>query len=68
MPLKDTRLASQAEWIPDGEPDLDWFNQPRKPSELDLDWYDQSPQGALASRQRESDDDPSTNWFDKCPT
>jgi hypothetical protein len=31
------------EWIPDDEPDLTWFNQPRKPSEPDPDWSDQSP-------------------------
>jgi hypothetical protein len=31
------------EWIPDDEPDLTWFNQPRKPSELDPEWFDQSP-------------------------
>jgi hypothetical protein len=30
------------EWIPDDEPDLTWFNQPRKPSEPDPDWFDQS--------------------------
>ncbi len=29
------------EWIPDDEPDLDWFNQTRKPG--DQDCYDQSP-------------------------
>jgi hypothetical protein len=31
------------EWIPDDEPDLTWFNQPRKTSEPDPDWFDQSP-------------------------
>ena len=31
------------EWIPDDEPTLNWFNQPRKPSELDPEWFDQSP-------------------------
>ena len=31
------------EWIPDDEPDLTWFNQPRKPSESAPDWFDQSP-------------------------
>jgi hypothetical protein len=29
--------------IPDDEPDLSWFNQPRKPSEPDPDRFDQSP-------------------------
>jgi hypothetical protein len=24
------------EWIPDEEPDLDWFNYPRKPSPMNL--------------------------------
>jgi len=31
------------EWIPDDEPDLDWFNRPRNPSNPDSDGYDQSP-------------------------
>ncbi len=31
------------EWIPDEEPDLDWFNRPRNPNEADPDWFDQSP-------------------------
>jgi hypothetical protein len=31
------------EWIPDDEPDLDWFNRPRNPSESDPDCFDQSP-------------------------
>jgi hypothetical protein len=30
------------EWIPDDEPDLDWFNRPRNPSESDQDCFDQS--------------------------
>ena len=30
------------EWIPDEEPDLDWFNRPRNPSNPDPDGYDQS--------------------------
>jgi hypothetical protein len=30
------------EWIPDDEPDLDWFNRPRKTSNPDPDWFDQS--------------------------
>jgi hypothetical protein len=29
------------EWIPDDEPDLDWFNRPRNPSNPDPDGYDQ---------------------------
>jgi len=31
------------EWIPDDEPDLNWFNQERKPAGDDSRWYDQSP-------------------------
>lgn len=31
------------EWIPDDEPDLDWFNRPRNPSNPDPDGFDQSP-------------------------
>jgi len=30
------------EWIPDDEPDLDWFNRPRDPSNPDPDGIDQS--------------------------
>ena len=30
------------EWIPDDEPDLDWFNRPRNSSDPDPDWFDQS--------------------------
>ena len=30
------------EWIPDDEPDLDWFNRPRKPSNSDPEGYYQS--------------------------
>ena len=30
-------------WIPDDEPDLDWFNRPRNPSNPDPDGFDQSP-------------------------
>jgi hypothetical protein len=30
------------EWIPDDEPDLDWFNRPRNPHEPDPDWFDQT--------------------------
>jgi hypothetical protein len=28
------------EWIPDDEPDLDWFNRPRNPSNPDLEGFD----------------------------
>ena len=31
------------EWIPDDEPDLTWFNQPRKPEDPEPDDFDQSP-------------------------
>jgi hypothetical protein len=31
------------EWVPDDEPDLDWFHRPRNPSNPDPDGYDQSP-------------------------
>ncbi len=31
------------EWIPDEEPDLDWFNRPLKPSNSDPEGFDQSP-------------------------
>ena len=31
------------EWIPDDEPDLDWFNRPRNPSNPDPDGFDQRP-------------------------
>ena len=31
------------EWIPDDEPDLNWFNQARNPSESEPDQFDQSP-------------------------
>ena len=34
--------ASLAGRIPDDEPDLDWFNRPRNPSESDQDCFDQS--------------------------
>ena len=30
------------EWIPDDDPDLTWFNQPRRPSESECDPFDQS--------------------------
>jgi hypothetical protein len=29
------------EWIPDDEPDLDWYNRPRDPSNSDADGIDQ---------------------------
>ena len=32
------------EWIPDDEPDLDWFNRPRNPSNPDPEGFDQSPE------------------------
>jgi hypothetical protein len=31
------------EWIPDDEPDLDWFNRPRNPANPDPDGLDQRP-------------------------
>jgi len=31
------------EWIPDDEPDLDWFNRPRNSSNPDPEGFDQSP-------------------------
>jgi hypothetical protein len=31
------------EWIPNDEPDLNWFYQLRKESEPDHEWFDQSP-------------------------
>jgi hypothetical protein len=31
------------EWIPDDEPDLNWFNQERPPSDSEPDSFDQSP-------------------------
>jgi len=31
------------EWIADDEPDLDWFNRPRNPSNPDPDGLDQRP-------------------------
>ena len=45
--LVSCRLVSPPQaikgWIPDDEPDLDWFNRPRNPSEYDPDGFDQSP-------------------------
>ena len=41
-PIETPWLAIK-EWIPDDEPDLDWFHRPRNPSDLDPDWFDQSP-------------------------
>jgi hypothetical protein len=35
------RSVAIKEWIPDDEPDLDWFNRPRNPSNPDLDGIDQ---------------------------
>jgi hypothetical protein len=31
------------EWIPDDDPDLNWFNQERHPSGTELESFDQSP-------------------------
>jgi hypothetical protein len=31
------------EWIPDDEPDLNWFNQERDPTGTEPECYDQSP-------------------------
>ena len=31
------------EWIPDDEPNLDWFNRPRNPSDPDPEGFDQRP-------------------------
>ena len=31
------------EWIPDDEPNLNWFNQERPPSDSEPDSFDQSP-------------------------
>ena len=48
--LPDGRIGAIAgvhtlpeEWIPDDEPDLNWFNQTRKPEEPAPEDYDQSP-------------------------
>jgi hypothetical protein len=30
------------EWIPDDEPDLDWYNRPRNPANSNPDWFGQS--------------------------
>ncbi len=35
--------ATCGDGIPDDEPDLDWFNHPRNPSNPDPDGFDQSP-------------------------
>ena len=40
-PIEPPWLAIK-EWIPDDEPDLDWFNRPRNPSNPDPDGIDQS--------------------------
>jgi hypothetical protein len=34
------------EWIPDDEPNLDWFNRPRNPAQRDEDSLDQRPSGS----------------------
>ena len=31
------------EWIPDDEPELDWFNRPQNPSNPDSEGLDQTP-------------------------
>jgi hypothetical protein len=31
------------EWIPDDDPDLNWFNQERQPSGSEAECYDQTP-------------------------
>lgn len=31
------------EWIPDNEPELDWFNRPLNPADPDPDWFGQTP-------------------------
>ena len=41
-PIEPPWLAVK-EWIPDDEPDLDWFNRPRNPSNPDPDGCNQSP-------------------------
>jgi hypothetical protein len=41
-PIEPPWLAIK-EWIPDDEPDLNWFNRPRNPSNPDPDGIDQSP-------------------------
>jgi len=38
--LASSSLESLEEWIPDDEPDLDWFNRPRNPHEPDPDGFD----------------------------
>ena len=41
-PIEPPWLAIK-EWIPDDEPNLDWFNRPRNPSNPDPDGFDQRP-------------------------
>ena len=36
-------VCGKCRWIPDDEPDLDWFNRPRNPSNPDPDGFDQRP-------------------------
>ncbi len=43
------------EWIPDDEPDLDWFNRPRNPSNPDPDGYDQTPTSKAPEIQLDDD-------------
>ena len=40
--LMPTGLADLLEWIPDDDPDLNWFNQERDPTGAEPDCYDQS--------------------------
>jgi hypothetical protein len=51
------------EWIPDDEPDLDWFCRPRDPDTSDPDQFDQSPHG----RNPKSRSVTVTPWFLKVP-
>ena len=43
--LASSSLESLEEWIPDEEPNLDWFNRPRNPSNPDPEGFDQRPAG-----------------------
>ena len=51
------------EWIPDEEPDLDWFNCPRNPSNPDPDGFDQSPTWESEEIQL----DEAAPWFSNTP-
>ena len=39
----EPRWQAIKQWIPDDEPDPDWFNRPRSPSNPDPDGIDQRP-------------------------